>query len=256
MPAHETTIAGAPVWVDLSSTNTAQSIEFYESLLGWTHSTGDEATGGYVTFLKNGAPVAGMVGMANESGSPDAWTTYLLTDDAEATASAVVASGGKVLFKDRVGDLGTMLIIIDAAGSMVGGWQKGVQRGFTLANEPGTVAWNELHTSHFAAAVDFYTSAFDWSTSVMSDTDEFRMSTFGVGQDAVAGIYDATNYAPSGDTHWEVYFAVEDADDAAARILALGGELIDQPTDTPFGRMAHARDSTGAPFTFIRRPGF
>ena len=50
------------------------------------------------------------------------------------------------------------------------------------------------------------------------------------------------------------YFAVADADLAASVVRENGGRVIDGPSDTPFGRMSHAADSTGAAFTFIQLP--
>jgi predicted enzyme related to lactoylglutathione lyase len=47
---------------------------------------------------------------------------------------------------------------------------------------------------------------------------------------------------------------VKDADIAAARIRELGGSMLDEPVDTPFGRMAHATDPRGTLFTIIRLP--
>jgi predicted enzyme related to lactoylglutathione lyase len=51
-----------------------------------------------------------------------------------------------------------------------------------------------------------------------------------------------------------VYLAVADADAAASLVTANGGTVFDGPTDTPFGRMSHAADSTGALFSFMRLP--
>jgi uncharacterized protein len=51
-----------------------------------------------------------------------------------------------------------------------------------------------------------------------------------------------------------VYLAVANADAAASTVTASGGTVFDGPTDTPFGRMSHAADSTGALFTFIQLP--
>jgi hypothetical protein len=48
--------------------------------------------------------------------------------------------------------------------------------------------------------------------------------------------------------HWSVYFAVEDVDQALAKVAELGGATVMPREDTPYGRLATAADSTGAVF--------
>lgn len=252
MPAHETTLVGNPVWIDLLTSDPASAIDFYSTLFGWTHLSGPEEYGGYVTFFLNGAPVAGLIGQGNNTGGPDAWTTFLLTDDAAATAGLAAANGGQVINNFRIGGQGTMLNIIDPSGAMVGGWQKDAHRGFLVVNEPNAPVWYEVHTRDFAAASAFYEKVFGWELSVMGDSDEFRMSTVSDGAAPVAGIYDATSTVkPVERSAWVVYFGVADADATAARIIELGGSVLEAPVDTPFGRQGSAADPTGAAFRFI-----
>jgi predicted enzyme related to lactoylglutathione lyase len=52
--------------------------------------------------------------------------------------------------------------------------------------------------------------------------------------------------------HWQVYFAVADADATAAKITELGGSILAQPFDTPAGRIAAAADPQGAAFSIIK----
>lgn len=48
-----------------------------------------------------------------------------------------------------------------------------------------------------------------------------------------------------------VYFAVEDCDDAVAKATKIGGVLRFGPMDTPFGRFAALSDPQGANFSVI-----
>jgi predicted enzyme related to lactoylglutathione lyase len=88
----------------------------------------------------------------------------------------------------------------------------------------------------------------------MGDSDEFRMAVHGEPGAARVGIYDATRDDLDDESAWMPYFAVADADAAAARIRELGGALLDQPVDTPYGRIVHATDPLGTLFTIIRPP--
>ena len=46
-------------------------------------------------------------------------------------------------------------------------------------------------------------------------------------------------------SHWTVYFGVADADAACTTAQELGGTVLEQPTDTPYGRIATLTDPTG-----------
>ncbi len=252
MPAHETTRAGLPVWIDLLSSDPARAVDFYAQLFDWTHVSAPAEYGGYVSFSLNGAPVAGLTGEANATGERDAWTVYLLTDDAEATAAAVTSNGGQVIMHDAVGEQGSMVILVDPCGAAVAAWEKGTHRGFLVVNEANAPVWYEVHTRDFASTTAFYEKVFGWELTVLDDSDEFRMSTVDDGADPVAGIYDASSTMKQVDrSAWVVYFGVKDADAAAVRIVELGGTVLEPPVDTPFGRWGSAADPTGAPFRFI-----
>lgn len=175
--------------------------------------------------------------------------------DAGAATAAVERNGGSVrLGPAPVGDLGVMTIATDPSGARVGFWQPGTHPGFDVEDVPGAPTWFELHTKDFAAAVPFYRDVLGWQTVSMGDSDRFRLVTHGEPDVAQAGIYDASHDDLDDESAWMPYFAVADADAAAARIRELGGSMLDEPIDTPFGRIAHAVDPLGTPFTILRLP--
>ncbi len=49
----------------------------------------------------------------------------------------------------------------DPAGATFGIWQAGAHHGAQLANEPGTLVWNECQTTDSDAAEAFYRAVFD-----------------------------------------------------------------------------------------------
>ena len=133
----------------------------------------------------------------------------------------------------------------------IAAWQPGTHPGFTTLAEPGAPAWFELHTRDHAAAIRFYEGVFGWDTTVVSDSDEFRYSTFGEEDDALAGVMDRSADLAEGEQHWAVYFQVEDSDAAVAQVVELGGSVLEPPVDTPYGRLARVADPTGAAFRLI-----
>src|SRR5882672_9188060 len=228
VPQREEAPIGAPCWIDLFTSDPDKSRSFYGEVFGWTSQEAGEEYGGYINFSKDGLPVAGAMRNDGQSGTPDVWSVYLATEDAKATADAAAANGI---------------------------WQPGLHRGYGVHGEPGTPAWFELFTRDYDAAVEFYRQVFNWDTHVAGDTPEFRYTTLGEGESQLAGIMDASGFIPEGvPAHWSVYFMVDDADAALARITELGGPIVRPAEDTPYGRLAQAADPTGAMFKLIQPP--
>lgn len=252
MPTRETAPIGAPCWVDLMTSDAERSRAFYSELFGWTAEEPNPEFGGYFNFAKDGVRVAG--GMPNQqAGMPDVWSVYLATDDAAKTLELAAANGGQVLVQAMpVADLGIMGFVTDSGGAHIGLWQPGLHKGFGNVAEAGAPSWFELHTRDYAAAVDFYRNVFHWDTNVEGDTPEFRYTTMKHGEDRYAGVMDASGFLPEGvPAHWAVYFGVDDADAALAKIVALGGSIVMPAEDTPYGRLATAADPTGAQFKLV-----
>lgn len=253
MPQHDSFPNGAPCWVDLYTSDPDRSRTFYGELFGWKGEEAGEEYGGYVTFVKDGMGVAGCMHNDGQSGSPDVWSIYLTTPDARATAEAATANGGQVIVPPMdVMELGAMAVLTDAGGAVIGAWQPGQHTGFGALDEVGAPAWFELHTRDYDASVAFYRTVFGWDAHAASDTPEFRYTTLGEGESARAGIMDASGFLPDGvPAHWSVYFRVEDVDATLAKAVELGGSIVMPAEDTPYGRLAHATDPTGAHFKLI-----
>ena len=255
MPKRDSTPAGAPCWIELMTSDPAASKAFYGGLFGWTSDEAGPEYGNYISFYKDGTMVAG--GMANDpaQGVPDGWSVYLATDDAAATAEAVTAEGGTIVVPTMaVGEMGTMLVLTDPSGAAIGAWQPGTHKGFGVVDEPGAPAWFELHTRDHAAAVAFYEKVFGWDTHPVSDTDDFRYTTLGEGDDQAAGIMDASAFLPEGvPSLWAVYFRTADADADIATAVELGATVVEPAEDTPYGRLAGLNDPTGAYFKLVGR---
>ena len=252
MPA-PTLVAGAPCWIDLYSSDTDKATAFYGALLGWTPVPGPPEFGGYFTFQKDGKTVAGCMRNDGEQGYPDAWTVHLLTEDAEHTAEAVRKHGGTVDHGPmEVASNGISTIITDPGGAAVGVWQPIDITGFEIRNEVGSAAWFELHTRDYDRTVAFYADALGWDAHTMSDTEDFRYTTLGEGEGSLAGIIDASSFLEADErASWTIYFEVEDADAALEQIVELGGTVVQEAEDTPWGRLAKAKDPTGTPFKLL-----
>jgi predicted enzyme related to lactoylglutathione lyase len=245
-----TIVAGAPCWNDLYSSDTERAREFYGRLFGWTTMDPGPEYGGYFLFQKDGKVVAGCMANDGEQGTPDLWTVYLTSDDADRTTEAAKANGGQVFHEPMdVTQNGRMAIVADPGGATIGVWQPREVHGFEVRDETGAPAWFELHTNAYEESVAFYRDVFGWDARTMSDEPDFRYTTLGEGDGALAGIMDATVYRSADvPSAWDIYFAVEDADATAALASELGATVVDEPKDTPYGRLATLTDPTGTRF--------
>ncbi len=245
MPVRDTVPFGAPVWIDLSSSDQAASITFYTALLGWECEQPDPELGGYANFTLQGERVAGCVpavGGPAMGGPTDAWAVYLATEDAEQTCSAAVAAGGALQLPPMpVGDLGAMAVVADPSGVSFGLWQPGTHRGLLTTAEPGHAAWFELASAQHEQTLQFGREVFGWQTSSVADSPEFTYSTASVAGEEAVGVLSTSCEALG-----SVYLQVQDADDAQSRAIALGATLVQDATDTPYGRVVTLTDPTGA----------
>ncbi len=253
MPTRERAPLGAPCWVDLMTSDTERTRAFYGQLFGWTAEAPAEEYGGYFTFTKAGTAVAGCMPSMPDSPVTDIWSVYLASDDARKTTETAAGSGGQIVVGPMdVGDLGTMAVVTDPGEAAVGIWQPRQFHGLSVLGEPGTPGWFELHTRDYQAAVSFYRDVFGWESHVVSDSAEFRYTTFGEGDNQLAGIMDAAGFLPEGiPAHWSVYFAVEDTDSTLAEVSELGGSILSPAEATPYGRLATAADPNGARFKLV-----
>jgi len=110
---------------------------------------------------------------------------------------------------------------------------------------PGSMCWAELATPDTAGAKHFYTEMFGWTTQENPMPDGVYTIFQSEGNDAAA----MTPPPPGVPPHWGVYFSTANADDSAAKVKELGGNILMGPFDVmEHGRMAVAQDPQGAVF--------
>jgi uncharacterized protein len=255
---------GAPCWMDLLTSDTARAREFYGRVFGWTAEEASPEFGGYFMFTLGGTPVAGCMPVQPGMNLADAWGVYLTSTDAAGTLAAAVALGATTRFEPMaVADLGVQALLDDPSGARIGIWQPVTFDGFgpVGTGRPGTPAWFQLHATDYPGSVSFYRDAFGWTPQVMGDTDDFRLAALvdgdaGTPGQPAAGIMDANAHLPAGEgARWEIYVSVDDADKTLATVSELGGTIIREAEDTPFGRFGDVRDPMGAVFNVIGRLG-
>jgi uncharacterized protein len=257
MPTRDRAPIGSPCWVDLWTSDVEGSRKFYADLFGWEAQEPSPEFGGYFMFTRDGVPTAGGMGDMGDMAADDTWKIYLNTDDIARTVGAAEAGGAQIIAPAMpVADLGTQAVLVDPTGAHLGAWQPGTFPGFTVLNEHGAPSWFELLTRDHSTAVAFYSSVFRWDLDIVGDSDEFRYSTMcdPRGEGELAGIGDATSFLAEGvPSHWSIYWEVDDVDVTGTQVEALGGSMVLDAQDTPYGRLATVADPAGAQFK-LRTP--
>ncbi|WP_137876061.1 VOC family protein [Rhodococcus sp. Q] len=254
--------AGAPVWFDLMSSDPAKAAEFYRAIFGWEVEAPREEFGGYQNFTKNGRRVAGLAPWMEEAGGPpNIWSVYLRTDDAAATLEAAEAAGGSVMVPPMaVGDEGTMAVVTDPAGAVIGFWQPDRHQGFSQWGEHGTPYWFECHSKDYAKSIDFYPKVIgarleEIGTGGDDSPGPDAYSQVFVGDSSYSGIMDTSKLSPPEvPSFWQAYVTSDDVAATVAQVESLGGTVLMPTEDTPYGTLATVTDPFGAAFSLGHPP--
>ena len=114
--------AGAVVWVELNTADTAAATKFYREVFGWAARANEEMA--YTQFEVDGEPVAGMMALPSDApaGHPPYWLVYLGSSDVDATVEAGKGSGAEVLVGplDIPGIGGRFAVLRDPQGAVFG----------------------------------------------------------------------------------------------------------------------------------------
>jgi uncharacterized protein len=255
MPEITKAAAGTFCWVELGTTDVAAAKKFYGGLFGWSIS--DMPMGGmpYSVAALGDKQVGGITLLSEEAkkmGTPPNWLSYVAVDDAAASAKKVAALGGKVLFGPMEVGPGHMAIAADPTGAVFAVWQRLQSMGTWLMGEPGSLGWNELISTNEDKALSFYKALFGWQAEP-NEMQGMTYTTLKKGETMVGGSMAQPKQMAGAPSLWGVYFSVADADQAAAKVTALGGKILNPPMDIPtVGRFAVAADPQGAMFSVIK----
>lgn len=244
---------GAPCWADLTTPDLAAARRFYGEILGWTFDDPQPEMGNYMRCRVRGKSVAGMSPpMPGQESMPPVWSVYLSTSDADQTAQRIRSGGGQMLVEPmEIPGLGRMLFGLDSTGAAVGAWQPLSFHGSELFGEPGALAWAECTTRDGAGADAFYRGLFGYEQEQIGG-GQMDYVVYKVGGEAMCGRMQMGAEFEGIPAHWMIYFAVENADAAAARVKELGGKVAHGPFDSPHGRIAVVADPFGAYFSIVQ----
>lgn len=265
-------IPGVPCWADAVFPDPQAAAAFYSGLFGWDceDTMPDGAPGHYFMGRIDGRDAAGLGSLPEGAPSVAVWNTYVWVDSADETAAKAEAAGATIIEKPfDIFDAGRMALFADPEGAAIAVWQPNQHRGSLAVNEHGGVNFNDLYTRDIDRAKEFYGSVFGWEVLDLGDGKMWAMPAYGdfleelnpgmraqmaemgapTGFETVVASIVAIDPADA-DTpaHWGITFAVDDADEAAAKAKELGGKVLSEPIDLPWVRTTTIEDPQGATF--------
>ena len=257
------TLQGSWIWYELMSPDPEGAKAFYESVIGWSMTTGhgeDNTDYGFIT-APDGAMTGGLLRLKpemQEHGARPCWLGYIGVDDVDASVVAIEAAGGKVLMAPfDVAMAGRVAMVTDCCGAPFyimtptpppGG---GTSTAFSEQRNPGHCGWNELYSEDLDKALAFYTGLFGWTLPEAMDMGPMGKYQFvahdGVTVGAMMKKPDAVPVSV-----WGHYFWVESIAAAKALIEAKGGQVVNGPMEVPGGDwIIQGIDPQGALFSLV-----
>ena len=248
--------AGIPCWIELACREQATAERFYGGLFGWAYSTiRDPATpdGRYAVASLDGKPTGGLYRAASHG--PVGWVPNISVPHTASAAEWVEHLGGRItLGPAPIPHRGTILHAIDACGAPVVFWEVPPDWEFATGT-PNTFSGVDLNTHDGVAADHFYTKLFNYSSHQIGDGDSLDYAEWMIEHTPVLYRYVmGAEYGQDTPPHWLVYFDIDPlrgTDAVAGEAIMLGGTVVLQPYDTPFGRMAILADPEGSVFAVI-----
>lgn len=250
--------SGIPCWVELATPDENATQQFYAGLFGWSYYLNrDPATpaGRYLIAAIGSTPVGGLYRATPQQ--PSMWTINVSVHSTVNAAEWVTHLGGMVtLGPVEIPERGSILHATDPAGAPVVLWQPGPDWDFG-SGVPNTFASADLNTHDGEAADGFFGRLFNYSVHQVGDSRGVDYAAWVLEQQPVLYRYVMGPEYPA-DTlpHWMVYFEVDPArgtDATAGHALMLGGRIVVDPYDTPWGRIAIIADPCGAVFSIVDR---
>jgi predicted enzyme related to lactoylglutathione lyase len=245
-------------WPELTTTDGAGAKKFYEEVFGWELT--DNPVGPDVVYTMatlRGKNVGAMYEMNEEQRRqhlPPHWLSYVSVESVDDMLAKAKKLGGNVTVEAMdVFDVGRMAAVQDPQGAVFALWQPKAHIGAELVNEPGTFCWNELYTNDVDGSGGFYTKLFNWGSNTAEMGPGQSYTSFMNGERPAGGMIEIQKEWGEVPTNWSVYFAVDDCDKTAGKVVEMGGTIESPPMDIPeVGRFAVCCDPQGAHFAIIK----
>ena len=254
----ETSPRGRFVWYDLMTTDPNGAADFYTKIAGWGTQPWENSPTPYTMWTTGDAPIGGVMKLMPEmAGSvPPHWIGYVAVPNVDDSAAQAEALGGKVLTPPMdIPEVGRFAVISDPQGAAIAIFTpKDNPPAHDGAPSVGEISGHELTTTDHKSAYEFYEKLFGWNKTGDFDMGDMGVyQTYGRGEQQLGGMWTKPADLPM-PPNWLYYIRVPNVDEAAERVKALGGQVLNGPMDVPGGdRIAQCMDPQGAAFAVHSR---
>ena len=242
---------GKFVWFEYVSKDVKKAQGFFGELFGWTTKDVPMPQGAYTMIAAADKTIGGYL-PTPEGAPPGAhWVSHLQVTDAKATAGKVKSLGGKIAKEAfKVGDFGTMAIVLDPHGAAFALWQPA-----RVEEQPqpttNTFCWNELFSADPVASVAFYKAIGGFEEEPMEMPGMGTYHLLKSGGVPRAGVM--KQMMPGQPHAWLPYVQVANADASSEKAKKLGANIIVPPTEIPnVGRFSIFADPQGSPLGILQ----
>lgn len=252
------------IWYELLTNDVEAAGRFYGEVVGWTvqpsgqpgmdyrfWKVGETAVGGLTALpeAKDGPPSADAPGMQ------PGWLGYVRVPDVDGTIAQMTGMGGaEVMPAMTLPGVGRMALVADPQGAVLYVMTpEGNMPATTFARgKVGHGGWNELHTTDWKSALEFYGTNFGWSAAEAMDMGPmgtYQLFRDGGESEAMGAMFNNPNLPRPA---WLYYFHVDNITAARTRLEAAGGSVLMGPHEVPGGQwIMQARDPQGAMFAIV-----
>ncbi len=253
-PASKEHRPGKFVWADLFTTEPEAATKFYSGLFGWTANTITQDGKAYTVFSNGSRPVAGLAPRPpSNTKRASRWIGYIAVTDIAKTLKLVTSAGGQIRADARkFPNRGAQAIIADNEGSTIGLIES--SSGDSADGEPIAGDWNwfQLYVKQPQVVSAFYRQVINYTMAPDTRTErknDFLLSSGGLARAGVAPLPDYDDAKPG----WLGIVHVADIDEALARTVKLGGEVLVKPRPAAYeSRFAIIADSTGGTIGLVQ----
>lgn len=245
------------VWYELRARDKRAAEDFYGRVVGWSFEPSGQPGVDYDFVTIGGARIGGVAAMPENACAEDrpGWLGYIGVADADATAAAVEAKGGRVYrAPEDIPGYGRFAVLADPQGAAFciiapPAEMQGTPSRVHRPGVPGFSGWHELYAEDREQAFEFYSSLFGWTKDQAVDLGPMGLyQLFAIDGAAAGGMMTRCPDVPA--PGWNYYFNVESVEAATARIGGAGGRILMGPHQVPGGGwIVTALDPQGVAFS-------
>lgn len=250
----ETALLGRPVWDELLTSDMKAAEKFYSAVVGWTVSPSDGGSGPYDLWTRaGGRTIGGVMPIPEGMNFPPHWLMYIGVPKLEEAIGRIEQLGGRAMSPViEVPGVGRMRVMNDPQGAIFAIFEPAPSSPDTPEERAavGDTSWRELQTTDAAAAMTFYSTLFGWRESQVMDMGPMGKYHLFARQWDLGGMMNKPPEMAGLPPHWGLYFKVANVAEAAERVKANGGQVLNGPMEVPGGDLiVNCLDPQGASFS-------